>query len=131
MKNEWRSLPELPESTHQSAATVLNNILYNIGGRHSNSSVYWFDLLKKDLVWNCMKQVGHFSFKGYRLRDATVLRNQIVYFGEYRETDTYVLQKKENQNELEVDNKLAGMGYMRGSSNSSFCIYKDKIYYFP
>ena len=78
-----------------------------------------------------MKQVGHFSFKGYRLRDATVLRNQIVYFGEYRETDTYVLQKKENQNELEVDNKLAGMGYMRGSSNSSFCIYKDKIYYFP
>ena len=63
--------------------------------------------------------------------DATVVKNKIVYFGSYSEEATYVLKRKKHSDELEVADKFDGIEYERGGSHSSFCTFKDKIYYFP
>ena len=43
---------------------------------------------------------------------ATVMKNQIVYFG--HEYDTYVFQKKENSDELEEVEKFDQIEYLSG-----------------
>ena len=129
-KNQWlAALPRLPEEIAASSATVLNEVLYNIGGGGSTYSVVWVDLLSAKRTWKSKKTVGLVAdFSDHRLRDAAVLKNAIVYFGSNCEEATYVLEPKE---ELEVKSKFQKVSYFRGNGDSSFCTWKDKIYYFP
>ena len=43
--NKWTALPDLPDKLDCSAATVLNDVLYNFGGENALHSVYHLDLL--------------------------------------------------------------------------------------
>ena len=129
-KNEWKTLPSLPESIYGSSATVLNGVLYNIGGVYSKNSVCWFDLLSQKGKWNAVKTLATADFRGQCWKDATVLRNKIVHFGSFRDQNTYVLEQKGEEGNLEVKSRFKGIQYKRGWNNSSFCTYKDKIYFF-
>ena len=40
----------------------------------------WLDLMSKELIWKTMEKVG-VNFKEFTKRDATAVKNQIVYFG--------------------------------------------------
>ena len=44
-KKEWKTLPSLPEKIYGSSATVLKDVLYNIGGSGSTNSICWISLL--------------------------------------------------------------------------------------
>ena len=70
----------------------MNDILYSFGGWGSTSSVVWLDLASKKRSWMSMKRVGVANFADYQLRDATVVKNKIVYFGKHNEKATYVLE---------------------------------------
>ena len=122
-KNKWKALPCLPEKIGASAATVLNDVLYNIGGMRSTNSVCWLDLLSESSKWNSVKTLGQTDFSGYHLRDATVVKNKIVYFGSRSEKATYVLEKGEEEGKLEVRSRFKGIDYERGDYRSSFCTY--------
>ena len=80
-KNEWKALPSLPEDVSHSSATVLRDVLYNIGGSGSANSVHWLDLLSGKGKWNSVKTLGLTDFLDLWLREATVVMNKIVYFG--------------------------------------------------
>ena len=122
-KNEWKALPSLPEEISDSSATVLKNVLYNFGGSGSTNSVCWLDLLKPK--WNSVKTLGFIDFSGHRLRDATVVKNKIVYFGSWRDKATYALKQKKSQpGNLELKSRFEEIDYIRGNPfNSSFCTY--------
>ena len=90
---------------------MLNDVVYNIGGRYSTSSVCWLHLLSGK--WSSIQTVGENKFTDYRFRDATVVNNQIVYFGYYNEEATYVLEEKSEN--LELKSKFAPIDYFRGS----------------
>ena len=51
-KNNWKALPSLPQRIRGSSATVLNGVLYNIGGDGSTNSVCLLDLLRKKSRWS-------------------------------------------------------------------------------
>ena len=97
-----------------SAATILNDVLYSIGGYMMSKSVVWLDLLSEDQKWNKMKQVGHFSFLEFYWRDATVIQNQVIYFGLYNQASTYVLKQGKESKELEPVKEVVGIEYRRG-----------------
>ena len=51
LQNKWSTLPSLLEKTYSSSATVLNGVVYNIGGFKSTKSVCWLNLLNKKIKW--------------------------------------------------------------------------------
>ena len=55
VKKEWQALPDLPEEVCASAATVLDDVLYNLGGSYSKHSVSWLDLLGGKGEWKTME----------------------------------------------------------------------------
>ena len=130
-KNEWMALPELPSETCASSATVIGNRVYSLGGVGSTHSVQWLDLLKGG-EWHSLEEVGLFGFEGQCFRDATVVREEIIYFGSNNGKETYVLKQGEGTNsKLKLCYKWEGVEYQRGSTDSSFCVYNEMIYYFP
>ena len=78
MRNQWKALPSLPYKTVCSSATVVGDVLYNMGGCHSINSVEWLDLVSEERRWNSIKTVGEVSLSDHYMRDATVVNNQIV-----------------------------------------------------
>ena len=128
-KNEWKVLPSLPEKISGSSATVVEDVLYNIGGDESTNSVSWLDLFKSE--WNSVLKLRVADFSDQGSRDATVVANKIVYFGSKgQDKATYVLEKGE-EGGLEVKQIFTAIDYRRGLSDSSFCTYKEKIYFYP
>ena len=96
--------------------------VYNIGGGgESTSSVEWLDLLDQPTGWNSFETLAEADFRNYFFRDATVVKDKIVYFGSNNENATYVLEPGEESKGLEVKSKFKGVSYERGDSNSSFC----------
>ena len=93
--------------------------------------MYWLDLLKPK--WNSVKTLGQTDFSRHCLRDATVVKNKIVYFGSWNvDKATYVLEEEKGEpRNLEVKSRFTPIDYTRGGWNSSFCTYKEKIYFFP
>ena len=80
--NEWQTLPSLPEKVRFSAATVLGDVFYNMGGGGSSQSVVWLDLVSVIRTWSSLKKLGAAtSFRNYFFSDATVVKKKIVYFG--------------------------------------------------
>ena len=77
-----------------------------------------------------MSQVGQYNFSGFMHRDASVVKNQIIFFGSNNDNSTYVLQPQHKSNALEAIHKYNGIDYERAANNSSFCIFKDKMYFF-
>ena len=63
-------------------------------------------------------------------KDATVVSNQIVFFGSHKENATYLLKKESTSNGLRMEGKEGGIDYKRGAANSSFCTFREKIYFF-
>ena len=72
---------------------MVQDVVFNIGGYQSSQSVFWLDLLNPRSKWESSKQLKHFQFFGYWLRDAAVLKNRIVYFESSDDNTTYVLEK--------------------------------------
>ena len=64
------------------------------------------------------------------MKGAGVVRNKIVYFvpGSYKVT--YVLEEGEKGN-LEVTSRFPRIDYIGEGDNSPFCIFAEKIYFFP
>lgn len=81
----------MPEATYGSAATVLKDTLYNLGGKSSVYSVMWLNLVGAPLVWKKAQTAG-VSFKKSMWRAATVVKGHIVYFGASTGNKTYVLK---------------------------------------
>ena len=110
-------------------------MMYCIGGDESSNSVCWLDLLKAKGKWKSVKTLGQTHFSGQYYRDESVVKNKIVYFGShYKDKATYVLEQGEKGEwgNIEVRSRFAGIDYTRGAfSNSSFCTYKEKIFFFP
>ena len=107
-------------------------MLYSIGVHESTNSVCWLNLMSPVAQWNSIKTLGVTDFSGHCLRDATVVKKQIVYFSSGKDKATYVLEPKEERGCLEVKSKFRAIDYKRGMfHNSSFCTYQEKIYYFP
>ena len=92
-KSEWKALASLSQKIAGSSATILNDVLYSIGGDGSTSSVCWLDLLNEKAKWSLAKTLGQSDFSDHRLRDATVVKNTIIYFGSSDEKATYVLKQ--------------------------------------
>ena len=107
----------LPCLINGSSATVLNDVLFNIGGAESTNSVCWLDLLSEKATWNSVNTLGVADFSDHCYRDATVVKNKIVYFGESlwnRDQGTYVLEQKEgDRGDLEVKFWLKAIDYQR------------------
>ena len=69
----------------------------------------WLDLLSEKMKWNSVKKVGRSDFSSHQLRDATVVKNQIVYFGASSQAEdkaTYVLEQKGKKGSLVVRSKF-------------------------
>ena len=61
-----------------------------------------------------MKLLGETDFSGYEFRDATVVRNRVVYFGSWN-TDraTSVLEQEKRERSLEVKSKFTPIDFIR------------------
>ena len=80
---------------------VLNDAMYNIGGKRSSHSIAWCHLSSAyPSSWKLLDIANH-SFKGYDAREAFAVENKIVYFGSSYEMKTFVLEKQESD-QLEV-----------------------------
>ena len=92
-KNIWKLHSLLPEALEASSAVVLNNNMYNIGGRESSHSVLWHDLCSNaPSEWKAM-DLANYDFSGYCYREALVLENKIVYFGSGSKERTFILEQ--------------------------------------
>ena len=79
-KASWENFTELPYAIDASSATILNNVLINIGGFNCNHSLLCYHLLEVNPAWKEVKVIGC-DFEGYTFGDATVVGSQIIYFG--------------------------------------------------
>ena len=114
---------------------MLNNVLYNMGGHDSTFSVCWLDLVSEKPKWTSIRTLGQSAdFTGQCYRDATVVKNTIVFFGSpNQDKTTYVLEQEEKAGEranLELKSRSAPINYSRGINSSSFCTYKYKICFY-
>ena len=96
-KNEWQALQELPDFSYDSAATVLDDVLYSFGGHPSKYSVQWYDLLRREIDWKTVKYFEVVSFKGDAKKGATVVGSKVVYFGGNKGNKTYILERGREQ----------------------------------
>ena len=128
--NRWKSLPCLITTVYGCSATVLNNVLYCIGGggtfEQRSSSL---DLLSTKRTWK-QHTVGGFNFANL-FRDATVVKNEIVYFGSHERKETCILDAPKGSKNLRVKTRFDGIEYVRGYRDSSFCVCQEKIFFFP
>ena len=106
-------------------------MLYNFGGNYANHSVYWLDLLNTSQKWKSVEVIGDLRFKRWEFRDAATLGDKIVYFGKAFEWRTFSFEQEEGSNKLCYCKTLQSLDYCRGWRNSTFCTFKDKIFYFP
>ena len=68
--------------------------MYNFGGYPSAHSVLWCGLSSRaQPEWKVMDVVDY-NFKGYRSREALVVENKIVYFGDSLTSRTLVLEEE-------------------------------------
>ena len=70
---------QLLEPLMGSAAVVMNEVMYNIGGSGSSHSVMQCRLSSKS-KWEFMS-IPKYSFNGYHNREAVLVENKIVFFG--------------------------------------------------
>ena len=71
-----------------------------------------------------------FDFTGYPCREAFVVENRIVYFGDNCENKTFVLKKGEKSENIRVVREEKGFNLQRGSSNAASRVIKSEIYAF-
>ena len=90
-KNKWESLSELPDPVHGSSATILNGWLYNLGGEFQAKMFLMMNLNSGKKKWENIEVID-VEVEQLSRRDATVVRNKIVEFGEDR---VFVLEDKE------------------------------------
>ena len=67
------------------------------------------------------------------MKDATVRKNEIVYFGSFiKDKAVYALEEEKGErSHLAVKSVFPEAHYQRGGCDSSFCAHKDKIYFIP
>ena len=95
-------------------------------------SVFLLNLLSQRAKWSSIYKLGLVYFWAERLKDAATVKNKIVYFGRANgDKATYVLEQEKDSGSLEVSSKFEAIDYTRGTCDSSFCIYKQKIYFCP
>ena len=76
--------------------------MYNIGGDGSSHSVMQCHLSSTYAAeWKFMN-IQNYSFKGYKYREALVVENKIVYFGDWNKKATFVLEMEEESKQLKV-----------------------------
>ena len=94
-----------PVGMYGSAATILRGLLYNFGGNPSYHSVLWFDLSQYGGDWKTMN-IPLDSFLNHYARDATVVKDRIVYFGSHNIDVTFVLGTEAGSEQLRVESRL-------------------------
>ena len=94
-------------------------------------SMCWLELVRKKGKWTSVETLGKTDFSCHYCRDSTVVKNKVVYFGEEWEEATFVLKQTKEEGSLELKSSFSEINYKRGYSDSSFCTYREKIYYFP
>ena len=128
-KNSWKTLSDLPQAMRGSSATILRNVLYNIGGRESTHSILYYKLTGNTHKWSPLN-VKNYNFSKYAFRDATVVSNTIVFFGSLDKNATFLLEQEHNSDKLEVKAEEVGMNYARGVNDTSFATLDNSIYVF-
>ena len=104
--------------------------MYNIGGYPSSHSVLWCRLSSTYAAKWKFVDLPNYSFTGYHNREALVGENTIVYFGAKNENTTFVLERDEESEQLEVVRKDEGFSLHRGYYNTASCVFKNEIYAF-
>ena len=108
MKNQWVGLAPLYSCLAFSAATVLNDVLYSLGGEGATESVQWLDLRNGKNVWLSTKRVNLCS--DLKLSVATVVKNKILYFGPHSDAMEYCVLSEEEKGSIEVESRFKGLG---------------------
>ena len=128
-KDEWRPLPSLPQEMSNSAATILDNVLYNFGGYHFHSYCS-LDLVSGVKYWKSCSLEGD-RLVGFSRRGIASVGNKIIEFGSNIEKSTNILEKSGEGADLRLVKAVEGCDYETGSFDSSFCTFRDRIYIFP
>ena len=74
--------------------------------------------------------VRNSSFIGFYDRQAFAVGNKIVYFGSNNKNTTFVLEKEEEGEKLEVVREDYGFDFGRGDWNTASCVLNNEIYAF-
>ena len=104
--------------------------MFNLGGWESSHSAMQCRLSSTYAAEWKFVDLPLYSFKRYYDREALVVENTIVYFGWSDKNATFVLERDEDSEQLNVVRENCGLYFRRGLYNTASCVFKNEIYAF-